>query len=101
MAEVETWRMVVRCTRAEADALPTALTMFADVTPPPVLVASEIDPRFPDRWRIDAYFVGEPPRERAATADAAPGSFGETLRLVWADRAAGFAGTGGMPARRA
>ncbi len=33
-------------------------------------------------------FVGEPRRERAGTADAAPGSFGETLRLVWSDRAA-------------
>ena len=60
---MEGWKMTLVCTRAEAEQIASAPDDFADLTSPPVLVVSEPDEANPDRWRLDAYFEGKPPRE--------------------------------------
>ena len=54
------WRVTLRCTRAEAEALPEADDLFAYSDAPPVIVADEPDPHAPDHWRIHAYFAEQP-----------------------------------------
>jgi ribosomal protein L11 methyltransferase len=56
----ESWTVALPCTRALAEAL-TADDALAGIEPAPVLVASEED-EGTDRWRIDAYFEGCPPK---------------------------------------
>ncbi len=54
------WRVTLRCSRAEAEALPQHEELFALSDDPPVIVADEPDPHQPDDWRIHAYFPGQP-----------------------------------------
>ena len=54
------WRVTLRCTRAEAEALPESADLFVQAEEPPVLVADEPDPHTPDDWRIHAYFAEQP-----------------------------------------
>jgi len=54
------WRITLRCTRAEAEALPESADLFAHADEPPVIVADEPDPAKPDDWRIHAYFADQP-----------------------------------------
>jgi len=54
------WRVTIRCTRKEAEAVPGAEELFALADEPPVLVADEPDPSRPDDWRIHAYFTDQP-----------------------------------------
>jgi ribosomal protein L11 methyltransferase len=54
------WRVTLRCTRAEAEALPESADLFALADQPPVIVADEPDPNQPDDWRIHAYFAEQP-----------------------------------------
>jgi ribosomal protein L11 methyltransferase len=54
------WRVTLRCTRAEAEALPESSDLFAHADEPPVIVADEPDPHEPDDWRIHAYFAEQP-----------------------------------------
>ena len=54
------WRVTLRCTRAEAEALPESADLFVQAEEPPVLVADEPDPHAPDDWRIHAYFAEQP-----------------------------------------
>ena len=54
------WRVTLRCTRAEAEALPDSADLFAHADEPPVIVADEPDPHAPDDWRIHAYFAEQP-----------------------------------------
>lgn len=54
------WRVTLRCNRAEAEALPETADLFAHAYEPPVIVADEPDPHAPDDWRIHAYFVDQP-----------------------------------------
>jgi ribosomal protein L11 methyltransferase len=54
------WRVTLRCTRAEAEALPESADLFAHAEEPPVIVADEPDPHVPDDWRIHAYFAEQP-----------------------------------------
>ena len=54
------WRVTLRCTRAEAEALPESADLFAHADEPPVIVADEPDPAQPDDWRIHAYFADQP-----------------------------------------
>lgn len=58
------WRVTLRCSRAEAEALPQHEDLFALSEDPPVIVADEPDPDQPDDWRIHAYFTGQPSREQ-------------------------------------
>jgi ribosomal protein L11 methyltransferase len=54
------WRVTLRCSRAEAEALPESADLFAHADEPPVIVADEPDPHAPDDWRIHAYFADQP-----------------------------------------
>ena len=54
------WRVTLRCTRAEAEALPESADLFAHSDEPPVIVADEPNPHAPDDWRIHAYFAEQP-----------------------------------------
>ena len=54
------WRVTLRCTRAEAEALPKSADLFVHADEPPVIVADEPDPHVPDDWRIHAYFAEQP-----------------------------------------
>lgn len=54
------WRVTLKCTRAEAEALPDSADLFAHAEEPPVIVADEPDPHAPDDWRIHAYFAEQP-----------------------------------------
>jgi ribosomal protein L11 methyltransferase len=54
------WRVTLRCSRAEAEALPESADLFVHAEEPPVIVADEPDPRAPDDWRIHAYFAEQP-----------------------------------------
>lgn len=60
--DIETWRLTLPCTRAEAERLADDLPELALLDPPPVLMTSEPDPARPDRWQLDAYFEGRPSR---------------------------------------
>lgn len=53
------WRVTVRCSRAQAENLPDADEYFATDSPP-VLVTEEPDPGRPDEWLLHAYFEREP-----------------------------------------
>jgi ribosomal protein L11 methyltransferase len=57
---VDSWKVTLPCTRAEAEALQVDLTPFAAMESPPVLMTSEADPARPEEWRLDAYFEAEP-----------------------------------------
>jgi ribosomal protein L11 methyltransferase len=52
------WRVTVRCTRAQAEDLPDTDDLFEDSAP--VIVADEPDPVRPDDWLLHAYFDHEP-----------------------------------------
>lgn len=54
------WRVTVRCTRAQGEAVADGNDLFADSDSPPVLVADEPDESKPDDWLIHAYFDHPP-----------------------------------------
>ncbi len=54
------WRVTLKCTRAEAEAMPGSDHLFQFSHSPPVIVADEPDPHAPDDWRIHAYFTDQP-----------------------------------------
>lgn len=56
----ESWKLTLPCTRAEAEAIEVDAGGLAALDPPPVLTTSEEITDDPDRWRLDAYFEGEP-----------------------------------------
>jgi ribosomal protein L11 methyltransferase len=73
------WRVRLRCNRIEAELLPYADDLFADMAVPPTLLTDEPDPAQPDAWLLDAYFAAPPTPEQVArletvVASAAPGS---------------------------
>ena len=57
----ESWTVALPCNRAQAEALTGDHPGLAAIVPMPVLVASEVD-EDSDRWQIDAYFEGRPPK---------------------------------------
>ncbi|HET9428086.1 MAG TPA: 50S ribosomal protein L11 methyltransferase [Allosphingosinicella sp.] len=57
---MDSWKVTLPCTRAEADLLKEDIAEFARFDVPPVLMTSEVDPSRPDHWRLDAYFDREP-----------------------------------------
>lgn len=59
-SEIESWKISLPCTKAEAEAVGGELDLFVDWPEPPVLMAREPDPAAPDRWIIEAYFDTEP-----------------------------------------
>ena len=52
------WKLTLPCTRAEAEALGAVDDLGLD--PPPVLMTTEEVEDDAERWRLDAYFEGEP-----------------------------------------
>ncbi len=60
------WKVRLACTRAEAEAVPWAEDLFADLDAPPTLLIDEPDPAQPDAWTLDAYFAAPPPPELVA-----------------------------------
>jgi ribosomal protein L11 methyltransferase len=57
---VESWKVSLPCTKAEAEALTGDIAPLAALDAPPVLMTSEPDPACPEDWRLDAYFEAEP-----------------------------------------
>ena len=57
----DSWTVALPCNRAQAEAITGDHPGNAAIVPLPVLVASEED-EDADRWRIDAYFEGRPPK---------------------------------------
>ncbi|QXQ04946.1 50S ribosomal protein L11 methyltransferase [Sphingosinicellaceae bacterium] len=69
------WRVTLHCNRAEAEAIPFADEVFADLDSPPTLLTDEPDPGRPDDWLLHAYFADQPEPEWLARLSAmAPGS---------------------------
>ncbi|USI73336.1 50S ribosomal protein L11 methyltransferase [Sphingomonas morindae] len=59
-AEATSWKIVLPCTRAEAEALALATDPFPDLDTPPVLNTLEPDETQPEAWLLEAYVEGEP-----------------------------------------
>ncbi|MEJ7934602.1 50S ribosomal protein L11 methyltransferase [Sphingobium sp. AN558] len=57
---LQSWKVTLPCTRAEAEALDGDIAAFATMDQPPVLMTSEAEPDNEDAWRLDAYFEGKP-----------------------------------------
>lgn len=57
---IQSWKVTLPCTRAEAEALDGDIAAFAMMDRPPVLMTSEAEPDDEDAWRLDAYFEGKP-----------------------------------------
>ena len=76
------WRVTLRCTRAEAEALPESEDLFPFADAPPVIVADEPDPHAPDDWRLHAYFADPPsPDDLAQLATLAAGASPQVEQL--------------------
>ncbi|MFY9349067.1 MAG: 50S ribosomal protein L11 methyltransferase [Sphingobium sp.] len=56
---VQSWKVTLPCTRAEAEAIDGDIAAFALMDHPPVLMTSEADGDA-GLWRLDAYFEGKP-----------------------------------------
>jgi ribosomal protein L11 methyltransferase len=57
---VQSWKVTLPCTRAEAEALDGDIAAFTLMEHPPVLMTSEAAPDDEDAWQLDAYFEGKP-----------------------------------------
>jgi ribosomal protein L11 methyltransferase len=62
----QTWKLILPCTRAEAEALNGDITVLAEMEPPPVLMTHEPDESRPDHWEAHAYFEGKPDKASIA-----------------------------------
>jgi ribosomal protein L11 methyltransferase len=75
---IDSWKVTLPCTKAEAEALKDDISPLAWLDFPPVLMTSEADGARPDEWRLEAYFDREPTAEMlgllAALAPSAAGS---------------------------
>ena len=60
---MDSWKVTLPCTKAEAEALQEDFSPLAALDFPPVLMTSEADPARPDEWRLDGYFSEEPTAE--------------------------------------
>jgi ribosomal protein L11 methyltransferase len=60
------FRLTIRCTRDQAEAVANSDELFAGSDKPPVLVADEPDPAKPDEWLIHAYFDRHPTADELA-----------------------------------
>lgn len=56
----ESWKLVLPCTKAEAEAIADDIGALAELDPPPTLMTSEPDPAREDDWLLEAYFEGKP-----------------------------------------
>jgi ribosomal protein L11 methyltransferase len=77
----DSWKIVLPCSRAEAEAIEVAdeLPGLAD---PPVLLTHEPDPSQPDRWQLEAYFSAPPdPAVIAAIENLVPSAARQVTRV--------------------
>jgi len=65
---MESWKVTLPCTRAEAEILKEDITPFAMLDTVPVLMTSEVDATRPNDWRLDIYFEEEPSGQTVAIA---------------------------------
>jgi len=64
------FRVTVRCSRAQGEAIGAAGDLFPGSSDPPVLVADEPDPSKSDEWLIHAYFEHAPTADELAGVEA-------------------------------
>jgi ribosomal protein L11 methyltransferase len=67
---MDSWKLTLPCTRAEAEALSEDMGPLAALDSPPVLMTSEVEPDDPLQWRLDAYFDGKPSKATIAMVQA-------------------------------
>ena len=72
----DSWKIVLPCTRAEAEALASATDPFPGMDEPPVLNTLEPDETKPEEWLLEAYTEGEPSAEVVAAVKALAPSAG-------------------------
>ncbi len=60
------WKLILPCTRAEAEALNGDIAALALMDPPPVLMTHEPDETRPEAWEAHAYFEGKPDKASIA-----------------------------------
>jgi ribosomal protein L11 methyltransferase len=71
----DSWKLVLPCTRAEAEAIELDLESLALLELPPVRMTSEGAPDDPGDWRLEAYFEGKPDKATiAAIRTLVPGA---------------------------
>lgn len=59
-ATIQSWKLTLPCTRAEAETLDGDIAALAMLDQPPVLMTSETAADDADSWQLDAYFEGRP-----------------------------------------
>ncbi len=77
----DSWKLVLPCTRAEAEAIEAAddLPGLAD---PPVVLTHEPDPQRPDDWQLEAFFTAPPAAAMIAAIQAlAPSAASQAARI--------------------
>jgi ribosomal protein L11 methyltransferase len=74
----DSWKIVLRCTRTEAEALASATDPFPGMDEPPVLNTLEPDETKPEEWLLEAYTEGEPSADVVAAVKALAPSAGRT-----------------------
>jgi ribosomal protein L11 methyltransferase len=62
----ESWKLILPCTRAEAEALESDIAPLAMMDPPPVLMTHEPDDARPEYWEAHVYFEGKPDKASIA-----------------------------------
>lgn len=60
LAMPTTWKLILPCTRAEAEVLNGDIAALAMMEPPPVLMTHEPDETRPEAWEAHAYFEERP-----------------------------------------
>ncbi|HET8613117.1 MAG TPA: 50S ribosomal protein L11 methyltransferase [Sphingomonas sp.] len=66
----DSWKITLRCTRAEAEALAAAADLFPELDEPPVLNTLEPDESRPEEWLLEAYTEGRPDAATVAAVRA-------------------------------
>lgn len=66
----DSWKLVLPCTKAEAEAIEVDMEALAAIDPPPVLMTSEATPDDPEDWRLEAFFEGKPGKTAIAAVRA-------------------------------
>ena len=77
-----TWKVILPCTRTEAEVIADDIGQLALLDPPPTLMTSEPDPSRPDAWRLEAFFEGKPAAASLRLLQALVPSAGKTKPIV-------------------
>ncbi|MBR0552657.1 50S ribosomal protein L11 methyltransferase [Stakelama marina] len=74
----ESWKLVLPCTRDEAERIEVEGEALAALEPPPVLMTSERVEDDPDSWQLEAFFDAKPDRRTVAAIRALVPSAADT-----------------------